>query len=83
MLTSQLSLSPSALARRTISIPAALLSRHRCTRAPVARISSTMVYTAIVSAATGMPDRPIRVASGPLATTPVPRSRSCGRSHTV
>ena len=44
--------------------------RHRCTRAPVARTSSKMVCSAMVSAITGTPDRPRREASGPLAATP-------------
>ena len=47
-----------------------VLMRHRCTRAPVARTSSKMVCSAMVSAATGTPLKPMRVASGPLAATP-------------
>ncbi|MNT23351.1 hypothetical protein D3C72_1587680 [compost metagenome] len=83
MLMSQVTWRPSALARRTSSTPAALLRRHRCTRAPVVLSSSKMVCSAMVSAATGTPDRPRRVASAPLAATPLPRCISCGRSHTV
>ena len=36
-----------------------------------------------VSAATGTPDRPRRVATEPLAATPLPKQPSCGRSQTV
>ena len=61
------------LSRDKLSTPAALLRRHRCTRAPVARTSSMMVFKAMVSAATGTPERPRRVATGPLAATPLPR----------
>ena len=73
MLTSAVTGRPSALAARSSATPAALLSRHRCTRAPVMRISSKSVCSAMVSAATGTPDRPSRVASAPLAATPLPR----------
>ena len=83
MLTSLVMGKPSALACRTRWTPAALLMRHKCTRAPVERINSMMVCRATVSAATGTPDRPMRVATGPLAATPLPRPWSCGRSHTV
>ncbi len=83
MLTSQLTAKPSALAWRTSATPAALLMRHKCTRAPVARISSKMVCMAMVSAITGTPLKPMRVANGPLAATPWPRSWSCGRSQTA
>ncbi|MDT4837795.1 hypothetical protein FQZ97_715370 [compost metagenome] len=83
MLTSQVIGRPCALASRTSATPRALEMRHRCTRAPVLFMSSMMVKMAIVSAATGTPPRPSRVASAPLAATPLPRSRSCGRSHTV
>ena len=81
--TSQVTGRPSALARRTSSTPAALLRRHRWTRAPVSRTSSKIVASAIVSASTGTPDRPRRVASGPLAATPLPSQASFGRSQTV
>ena len=83
MLTSQLKGKPSALAWRTSSMPAALEMRHKCTRAPVLRISANKVCKAMVSAATGTPPKPRRVAKGPLAATPLPRKWSCGRSHTV
>ena len=83
MLTSQLMFKPSALAWRTKATPAALERRHTCTRAPVMRISAMMVLSAIVSAATGTPLKPKRVASGPLAATPLPKYNSCGRSHTL
>ena len=83
MLASQLTGRPSALARRTSSTPAALLSRHRWTRAPVSRTSSKIVARAIVSASTGTPARPMRVASGPLAATPPPSQASFGRSQVV
>ena len=83
MLTSALTGRPSALAARSSATPAALDRRHRCTRAPVARTSSKIVCSATVSAATGTPARPRRVAIGPLAATPLPSQRSCGRSHTV
>src|SRR5471032_1312324 len=66
MLTSAVTGRPSALARRTSSTPAALDSRHRWTRVPVWRTSSMMVCSAIVSEATGTPDRPSRVATAPL-----------------
>jgi glycerate-2-kinase len=50
----------------------------------VARISSKMVCSAIVSDITGTPDRPRREASGPLwAMPPRPMCASCGRSQTV
>ena len=42
-----------------------------------------MVCSAIVSATTGTPDRPSRVATAPLAATPLPSQASCGRSQTV
>jgi hypothetical protein len=83
MLTSAVTGRPSALAWRSRATPAALDSRHRCTRAPVMRTSSNMVCSAMVSAATGTPDRPSRVATAPLAATPLPSQPSCGRSHTV
>ena len=83
MLMSQVTGRPWALAWRTSSTPAALLMRHRCTRVPVARTNSKIVCRAMVSAATGTPLRPMRVASGPLAATPLPKYSSCGRSHTV
>ena len=73
MLTSQVTLRPSNLACRTKATPAALLMRHRCTRAPVERINSKMVCSAMVSAATGTPAKPMRVANGPLAATPLPK----------
>ena len=82
MLTSQLTGSPSALACRTSATPAALLSRHRCTAAPVDRISSNIVCSAIVSAATGTLLKPSRVATAPPAATPRPRYASTGRSQT-
>ena len=63
------------MAARTSATPAALLRRHRCTRAPVARTSSKMVCSATVSATTGTPDRPSRVATAPLAATPLPSQR--------
>jgi len=83
MLTSAVTGRPSALARRSSSTPAALDRRSRCTRAPVTRISSKIVKSATVSAATGTPDRPRRVATAPLAATPLPSQGSCGRNQTV
>ena len=83
MLTSAVTGRPSALARRNSSTPAALDSRHRWTRAPVLRTSSKIVFNAIVSAATGTPDKPSRVATAPLAATPPPSQASCGLSQTV
>ncbi len=83
MLTSAVTGRPSALARRTSSTPAALDRRHRCTRAEVWRTSSRMVCSAMVSEATGTPDRPRRVATAPLAATPPLSDGSCGRSHTA
>ena len=55
MPTSQLIGRPSRLAARTMSTPSRDDRRHRCTRAPVARISSTMVAMAMVSANDGDP----------------------------
>ena len=74
---------PSRLAARTSSTPAALLRRQMCTRAPVERTNSKIVCRATVSALTGTPDRPRRVATAPLAATPPLRKKSCGRSQTV
>ncbi len=74
--TSQVTGKPSFLAARTSSMPAADEMRHRCTRAPVARISSKIVCRAMVSAITGTPDKPRRDATGPLCAMP-PRAR-CG-----
>ena len=82
--TSQLTGRPSARAARTSAMPSADEMRQMCTRAPVVRISSKIVCSAMVSLITGTPDRPSRDASGPLcATPPLPRCGSCGRSHTV
>ena len=50
-------------ARAPASTPSALESRHRCTRAPVSRTSSRIVGSATVSAITGTPGRPSRVAT--------------------
>jgi hypothetical protein len=83
MLASAVTASPSALARRTNPTPAALLRRQRCSRAPVSRASSKKVARAIVSAIAGMPARPMRVASSPLAATPWPSQASFGRSQAV
>ena len=83
MLTSAVTGRPSAFAARSSATPAALDSRHRCTRAPVERTSSHSVCSAIVSAATGTPDKPSRVATAPLAATPAPSQGSFGRSQTV
>ena len=47
------------------STPPALDSRQICTRAPVARTSSRIVASAMVSANAGMPGRPRRVATSP------------------
>jgi N-acetylglucosamine-6-phosphate deacetylase len=64
--------------------PAADDKRHKCTRAPVERINSKIVCSAIVSLITGTPDKPSRDANGPLcAVPPLPRCGSCGRNHTV
>jgi hypothetical protein len=41
------------------------------------------VCSAMVSAAAGMPDKPSAWPAGPLAATPLPSQKSCGRSHTV
>ena len=76
MLTSPVTGNPSALAWRSNWAPAALLKRQICTRAPVARTNSKIVCKAMVSAATGTPLRPMRVASGPLAATPFPKCNS-------
>ncbi len=82
MPTSAVTRRPSFLARRTSSMPAALDSRHRCTRAPLARCSSKMVCSATVSATAGIDGRPSRPATGPAAATPLPASvSSTGRSH--
>ena len=51
--------------------------------APVARISSKIVCSAMVSATTGTPDRPRRVASGAAGGHALAQVRSCGRSQTV
>ncbi len=83
MLTSAVTGKPSAFAARTSATPAALDSRHRCTRAPVSRTSSKMACSATVSAAAGTPESPSRVATAPLAATPAPSHGSCGRSQTV
>ena len=83
MLTSAVTGRPAALAARSSATPAALDRRHRWTRAPVARTSSKIVASATVSATTGTPDRPSRVATAPCAATPLPSQPSCGRSQTV
>jgi hypothetical protein len=83
MLTSHVNGKPSALACRTNSTPAALEMRHKCTLAPVLRMSANKVCKAMVSAATGTPLSPMRVANAPLAATPCPKWASCGLSQTV
>ena len=62
--------------------------RQMCTRAAVPlptteRMSSNKVCSAIVSAAAGTPAKPMRVAKGPLAATPLPSQASKGCSQTV
>ena len=89
MLTSAVMFSPSALAWRSSATPLALERRQMCTRglpawpAPKARSSSSRVCRAMVSAAAGMPARPMRLAMAPLAATPAPSQASCGRSQTA
>ena len=83
MLTSAVTFKPSCLAARIKATPSALEIRHTCTRAWVDRIKANMVCKAIVSAATGTPLKPKRVANAPLAATPLPKCKSCGRSQTV
>ena len=70
MPTSQVTGRPSSFARRMSSTAPAVDSRQTCTRAPVARTSSSMVASAMVSANGGMPGRPRRVAISPSCATP-------------
>ena len=81
--TSQVTGRPSALARaHERDAGRAADRRHRCTRAPVSRTSSKIVASAIVSASTGTPDRPRRVATRPWRRRRLPSQASCGRSQT-
>src|SRR2546425_1193609 len=83
MATSQVTGSPAFFAARTRATPSCVDSRARCTCTPVARTSSKIASSAIVSAKPGIAGKPRRVATSPSCATP-PRARwtSCGRNQT-